>query len=467
MTSWLPKSDQLSRPVYKSLQNEIIHAIDRGDLQPGARLPTHRDLAYGLNVSVQTVTRAYEALRDLGYLSGEVGRGTFVRERPTETPMPFLPTRESELIDLSMLKPVITEMHHEVLQNSLQRLSANLTPNLTQSFRPECAFQKHSMIACRWLQRRNIPARPAEILFTNGASPALTAAVMTAVPPGAALCVEEISFHNLKPLASYLGIRLCVAEMDEEGLTPDSFEAVCDEHKVRAVMLCPTVANPRSSVMSVRRRREIIRIAEKHEVYIIEDDVMGATVRNAPLTFKALKPDLTFYITSFSKQIMPGLRVGILLAPEEMSVAARNRHLVTNWMADALTVEVVCGWLADGTADKLVEFQAKALAKRHKLVRKVLSDIDFYAHDNSTHVWVPLPDGWDEAEFISRARSENVAVAGSKPFVMTQSASGGELAHDNAIRIAVGAGDEDRLKRALTSLGRLIKSRAEKPLPTF
>ncbi|MTI17503.1 PLP-dependent aminotransferase family protein [Rhodobacteraceae bacterium RKSG542] len=467
MTMWQPERDQLTRPVYKSLQKLIIKAIESGSLLPGERLPTHRDLAFSLDISVQTVTRAYEALRDLGYLSGEVGRGTFVRSTPADMSMPFLPMRDHELIDLSMLKPVTDSLHHVALQEALQDLSGQLTPNLLQSFRPEAVFKQQTHVACNWLQDKGIPARPSEFLFTNGATSAVATALMTATPPACALCVEEVSFHSVKPLAGYLGVRLSIAEMDEQGLTPRGFEQSCIRDKVRAVLLSPSVANPKSLVMGLERRLEILEIARKYDVFIIENDIMGATVRGVPPTFKALDPAQVFYITAFSKQIIPGMRIGILLSPMSAAVAAANRHLVTSWMANPLMVDILSRWMENGKADELINWQTNALERRHSIAKEALVNVTYTGHPNSTHIWVPLPSGVEEAELINQARRSNIAVAGSLPFVMAEEYSTGAPGRHNAIRVAVGSVDERRLEYALGILANLILSDAEKPLPIF
>src|SRR3546814_3881617 len=114
MTLWRPDPAALRRPVYLSLADQVAHAIAAGRLDSGARLPTHRQLAEDLGLSVQTVSRAYEELVRRGLVSGETGRGTFVRTPRREPDPPFLPERLGEVIDLSILKPVCEPIHLEI-----------------------------------------------------------------------------------------------------------------------------------------------------------------------------------------------------------------------------------------------------------------------------------------------------------------------------------------------------------------
>ena len=88
MTIWPPNKDNLRRPIYRSLAQSLIDAIAAEEISEGTKLPTHRALAYQLGLSIQTVSRAYEELARLGVISGEVGRGSYVRSAPTDAHTP-------------------------------------------------------------------------------------------------------------------------------------------------------------------------------------------------------------------------------------------------------------------------------------------------------------------------------------------------------------------------------------------
>ncbi len=467
MTIWQPKSGQLTRPIYLSLQKQFIAAIDSGELAPGEQLPTHRDLAYTLDVSVQTISRAYEALRDLGYITGEIGRGSFVCARSGDIPMPFLPDREEELIDLSLLKPAIDDTHTKAMKEALHGLGRRVEANLIRAFRPEAAVRPQVEVLSNWLCDKGIPTRSDVLVPTNGAASALTTALMTAVPPGAAVVSEEISFHTLKPLCRYLGLRLYAASADAQGLTPDAFEQACLKHHPRAVFLMPSAAGPKAGLMDEQRRKSLLAIAENHSVFIIEDDVLGTMIEDAPATFYARAPELTFYLSSFSKTIIPGLRFGFLLTPEASIVAARNRHMVTNWMATPLMADIAAQWLADGTADRLIAWQRRELTVRQAIVREIIGHCDYCSHTCGMHIWLHLPVSWSETEFMLQLRRQNIAVAGSLPFVMGDRNSEGEPRADNAVRIAIGATSQANLRRALISIRDLLDGHSEKLLPAF
>ncbi len=114
MTIWPPQRDQLQRPIYRSLAESVVLAIESGTLKTGDQLPTHRQLADQLGLSVQTISRAYEELIRRGITSGEIGRGTYIRTTSKENKTPFLPVSQYDsAIDCSILKPVCAQIHME------------------------------------------------------------------------------------------------------------------------------------------------------------------------------------------------------------------------------------------------------------------------------------------------------------------------------------------------------------------
>jgi len=459
---WMPKPEELKRPVYRSLADAVSRAVEAGELKSGDRLPTHRDLAYHLGVSVQTVSRAYEELIGRGVISGEVGRGTFVRATSGDAKTPFLPDSQyDQLVDCSILKPVCDQIHVDHMRAALSRLAEDLSSAAVLSFRPSVALRKYRTSALKWLRRCGVETGAESVLLTNGNTSAMTIALMTAASPGELVVSEEVGHHTLKPLCRYLGLRLKGVRMDAEGAIPADLDAICRANTVRALYLMPAGLNPTTALMGHERRRALCEVAQRHDVLLIENDAWGPIQPDRTPPMAALAPERTFYFTGFSKCIMPGLRTGYLVAPERFETAVANRHLVTNWMATPLMAEIASGWIEDGTSAKLLDWQAAALARRNRLARDVLSGIDFRASPNGLHLWLPLPAPWTEEEFVAQARLNGVAVAPGSSFSLV------ERPIPAAVRVCIGAASEDALVRGLAIVARLIRNRPEPTLLTI
>jgi DNA-binding transcriptional MocR family regulator len=455
MTGWQPDPSLLKRPVYASLAEQIARAIADGSLPDGAQLPVQRRLADDLAIAVQTVSRAYEELARRGLVSGETGRGTFVRSARTEPAPPYLPERLSEIIDLSILKPVCEPLHLEHMKKAFARLAQDVPTETILSFRPNVVFPRHRNIAAEWLKTCGLEVSPLSVTVTNGATAAQTIALMTVAPPGSVVATEAIGHHTLTPLASYLGIRLVGIAIDDEGMLPEALDEACAEHDLRAAFLQPSVINPSASLMGEERRAALVAIARKHDIALVENDVLGPLVVDRPPPVAAIAPERTLYITSFTKIVMPGLRIGYLAVPGRYAAAAANRHLATMWMATPLVAEIASRWVADGTAAELVGWQRQALHDRHRLVAEVMQDIGYRSHPESLHVWVPLPETHSEIAFVSQARAQGVAVAPGESFRI------GGAPSRPAVRISLGSTDLRDLRTGLAQIAHLIQALPE------
>lgn len=461
MTNWKPDPAILTRPAYLSLAEQFARAIESGALGTGSRLMPHRKLADWLGLSVQTVSRAYEELIRRGLISGEIGRGSFVLGPGAEARQPYLPERTGEVIDLSILKPVVEAMHHDRLRQGFGWLAENLSVSAALSFRPNMVMPQHRRIAADWLARQGIGVEPANITITNGASSAITAALMCVVPPGAGLAAEALTHHTLMPLCGYLGLHLDGVAMDDQGMLPAALDEVARKGQSRAVYLQPNVINPLACLMPADRRAELVEVARRHDLAIIENDILNILIADRPQSFAALAPERTLHICGFTKIAVPGLRLAYLSAPPRLATAVANRHLVANWMATPPMVDLLGQWISDGTIEDLAQWQRKALTERHRLATEVLGLHMPVCHGTSLHLWLPLPNGWDEDEFVAQARLQGVAVAAGNAFRATQKA------RREAIRLSLGSTHPAELRRGLSVISAMLTDTPEVPLPTI
>ncbi len=459
MTIWPPERETLSRPAYRALAQALVRAIEAGEVRPGDRLPTHRDLAYRLGLSVQTISRAYEELTRLDIISGEVGRGTFVRAGAVESSTPWHRIGGGDpVIDCSMLTPVSDEIHGARMRATLAALAEDLPPETLVSFRPRATLERHRRAAPRWLALCGLVVRPELVLPTNGNTAAMTVALMSAAGPGDVVATEELGHHTLPALARYLGLRLVGLPVDAEGVEPEALQRACAAGGVKALHLLPNGLNPMARLMGAERRRAIVEIARRHDVIIVENDAGGPLQAGRPRPIASLAPERTFYLTGFSKCLMPGLRYGYLVMPETLVSAAVNRHMVTNWMATPLIAEISTRMIEDGAAEELLEWQRAALARRNRIAARALRGIEHAATPNGLHVWLPAPGAWTEEALVAHARHRGVAVAAGAAFAI------GEPARRRGLRVSLGGASADGLARGLEVLARLVRDQPEPAL---
>ncbi len=459
MTIWPPNKGALRRPAYRALARALIDAIEAGEIGPGTQLPTHRALAFQLGLSVHTVSRAYDELSRLGIISGEVGRGSFVATGKTDAAWPWQTiSGGSSVIDLSLLTPVMGEIHAQRMSQTLSQMASDLDPQLLFSSRPGQPLEEHCEIVLDWLAGCGIEATPDRVLPTNGSTSAMTIALMSAAIPGDLVVTESLGHHTLQSLTSALGLRLAGLEMDAEGVLPDDFERACRATRVKVLFVMPSGLGPTTAMMGLERRQALVAIAQRHNVLILENDAWGPLEPSRPPPLAALDPDRVFYFTGLSKCLLPGLRIAWLVMPDGMAQAVRTRHVVTQWTATPLMAEVASRWLSDGTGEELLHWQRAALAERMQLVRERLHGLPYRATDHGLHIWMELPPPWREDAFVAQARGAGVAIAAGAHFSVC------DQEHAPSVRICIGSRDIEDLSRGLERIAEIADV---EPKPTL
>ena len=434
MTDWQPDLHHRSGPRYQALADAITEAIETGTLVPGARLPTHRDLAYRLGVSVHTVSQAYAEVRRRGEIVGETGRGTFVQApRPDNAQQFIMDQGEAGVADLSIIRPAIGPIHRAHLREMFETLATGDGMDTMLACRPIAGMDAHREAGAAWLARLGVAASPRHVLITNGIAHAMTVALSALVEPGDVVLTDTLNDHGVIALANVLHFRLQGLATDTEGITPAAFEAACQRAPVRALVTTPTLNNPTGSLMGVGRRQEIAAIARRHNVTIVEDDPYSVLVPDAPPPLWAFAPERTCYLTSFTKTVVSGLRVGYLAAAEPLIHRIVPRVRATSWMAPPLLAEIASRWLAQGRIDDMVAWQRKELARRNARVAADLQGYNLASHPHGLHVWLHLPRAWRAAHFVTQLKLRNIVVTSPEPFVV----GSGEA--PQAVRLCPGA----------------------------
>lgn len=457
MTDWIPTKDRLSHPLHIGLAAAMRAAIENGELPPGTKLPPHRDLAYHIGISVHTVSKAYEAMRHQGLIDSHVGRGSFVLDPALSTQQPFRTERDEQgVIDLSITRSVYDSVHVQRMEEALGQLPASLDPESYLACRPNAGLEGHRRMGVQWLRRCGLEASSENVIITNGVCNGMMIALATVARPGDTVVTEAPAHHLVITLCAYLGVKLKGVQTDRDGIIPDAFERACKGQEIKALFTVPSLATPTVTLMPEDRRRQLVTIARRHNVTIVEDDAWGPVMENRPPPISMLAPERSIYLTSFTKSTIPGLRTGYLVAPAPMIPALTGRMLVFNWMATPLVAELASRWIEDGTADELVSWQRRELAERHAIVKDEMEGFDWAGHPAALHFWLNLPGGWRPETLVDHARTLRVAVAPARPFMPP------ECKIPNAVRISVGGGHtQSGLRQGLKLLKGLLKTEPE------
>ena len=457
MTIWVPELDGAAGPKYLAIADAIARDVSCGRLAPGARLPTHRDLADRLQVTVGTVSRAYAEAKRRGLVAGEVGRGTFIRQ-PAATGFEFgMPLRDApgdrDLIDLSMNSPALSTIRDDLAPAFSALANQDVLADIL-CYQPNIGTERHRRAGARWMGYAGMEAEPDQVVVSVGAQHALLLAFSVISEPGDLMLTEALTYPGMNSLARLLRLRLAGIAMDEHGLRPDALAEACRRGSPRAIYVNPTIQNPTAVFMPESRRREIAAIAEAQGIYVIEDDIYAYLTPEVPRPISALVPDLGFRVDGLSKSVAPGLRVGYLRAPKSVMEPLAAALMTTAVMASPFTAEVAATIIEDGTVDRIVQRRRREIAQRQKLTRDILgAHVARHSRPESLHVWLGLPEPWRAEEFVVEARARGVLVASPEIFAVGHSPT------PHAVRLSIGVVDDiNVLERSLHILAELLVS---------
>ncbi len=443
-------------PVYRAIADAIAGAVEVGELRPGDGLPTHRALARDLGVTVGTVSRGYAEAERRGLIVGEVGRGTFVRGEDAGGLEAFETSVGDVAVDMGLNLPFVSAEEGRILAETLRALAnrPDQTELLNYQRYSGSVFQREA--GARLVRRLGLDADSSRVLVTAGAQHALNVIFATLTRPGDVVLTESLTYPGMKSLAQMLGLRLRGLPMDEQGLLPEALERACQADEARALYLIPTLQNPTCSIMPEGRRREIAQIADRFGVLIVEDDVHGLLVEEAPAPVSVFAPESSCYIAGTGKSIAPALRVGYLAAPERLVERLDAGVRTTTWMASPLTAEIAALWITQGTVDRIVNGKRALARDRQATVRQALAPFEYVSHPEAIHVWLRLPEPWRSADFVEQARQRGVQVTGAESFAV------GREPIPHAVRLGIAAPpSQAALLRGLSILREILEGRSE------
>jgi DNA-binding transcriptional MocR family regulator len=418
IATWLPRIDADGQTLHERILEALRHDIAKGNLSPGARMPTQRELAHRLGIGVGTVTKAYTEAERVGLLTGRVGRGTFVAGPVADTRQSG---RSDHPIDLTMNLPSFGPSGAR-LGEALNRLRRKTDFRDYVSLAPHAGIDGHRQAGAEWLARTSHfgDVDWQRLLICNGSQQAMALVLDVTCRRGDCVLTEAATFFGIKSAAELRELSLVGLPMDHEGLLPEALDRAVIETGARILYVQPTLQNPTARTMSRARREDIAGIARRRNLSILECDIY------APLAWRdhhaessaagliplaSLAPERTFYTSSVSKALAPGLRTGFLVAPDNARFERLCAAMRANcWATSALGPMVATQWIKDGTADEILDEVSREAENRTALARRILGGaIEPPSFATSLHVWMPLSE-LDAERIAGRALRHGVAL---------------------------------------------------------
>lgn len=276
-------------------------------------------------------------------------------------------------------------------------------------------------------------------------------ALMASGLAGTRIAVEGNTYPGFLDQCWMTKTSVVACAIDEQGIVPDALRELCERRRrelepVHGLFTMPTVHNPLGFVTPEHRRVEIVEIARKFQLTIIEDDAYGFMEEKAPLSYAELAPERTYYVRGLAKSLAPGARTGFLVAPENAAASIETSLRCTATGTDVPQNMAALKMCEDGALDELIKAKRAEGIERNRAARALLGKLSAPGAVAAWHLWVRLPEDVEPSDVEGAIKAEDVMVTNGQ-----WTAAAPEYRH--GLRLALG-GEVERA-RALEGVARV------------
>lgn len=467
-------------PLYRQIAEQVRQRVSSGGLPPGTQLPTVRALADQLGVTRMTVQTAYADLQSGGWIEATVGRGTFVSDEALASrrfPVRTAPLTPALVIDdmiqmasvqgvrsLANASPDSRLFPADEFNAAFGELRGELGSLV--EYAPTLGDAELRVELAVLLAERGVAALPDEILVTNGASQALALICQALCRTGDAVLVEQPTYLSFLNILRAQGIEAVGVPMDDEGPMIDALARMAVQMRPRFFYTIPTYQNPTGRTMSPARRLQVLDLARRLGFMVVEDDIYARMNLDgvAPPALKSL--DTTgnvIYVSSLSKMLMPGLRIGWVTAAPNLQRRLVDLRRADDLCGPPLLQRAAARFLhADGLKRHLRRVLPVYRERRDALLGALAASMPAGATwtrpAGGFCVWLTLPTHRRLDDLYSVALRQGWAFAPGSVFLAQPES-------EQSLRICFGQQPPATLRAGVLALARLIEERSELELP--
>ena len=321
-------------------------------------------------------------------------------------------------------------------------------------------------IANRYKKRFGTEVSPDEIVITNGSQQCLDLIGKIFINKGSTVAIERPGYLGAIQAFSMYEPEFAPVNLTESGLDLPMLEQVLSQKKPCFFYGVPNSQNPSGITWDEKNRIAVSKLMRKYETVLVEDDAYGELKfrgKTMP-SMRTLMPELTVMTGSFSKIIAPGMRMGWICAPEEITSQIVTVKQGTDLHSNFLSQQIISRYLADHSIDDHISKISSAYADQCDCMLAAIkeqfpSDVMYTRPDGGMFIWATLPEGYSSTELFERAIKEDVAILPGTPFYT----DGGGA---STMRLNFSNSTPERIDEGITRLGKVLHQYLkEKPTP--
>jgi len=425
-------------PLYLQLESEIIQLICEGILKPGQGLPSSRELAERLQINRKTVVAAYEELAAQGWVETRDRSGVYVSGHLPDTSTRAIkgnsknrvrsrqpgyqlikqagdgPIPNDANIEVNALKgpsplykiedgfpdPRIAPI--EQIVREYRRLGKSRLTNKFLMYGPEQGSYRLRVELAKYLNRtRGMQVSEKEILITKGTQMAIYLTAQLLIRHGDTVFVPEPGYMDANRTFNLAGAKLVFIPVDKEGMDVDRIEQLCERRPPKMVYIIPHHHRPTTVTLSAERRMRLMDLAYRYGFALLEDDYdfdyHFASNPLLPLASLDTSGHI-IYVGSFCKSIAPGIRIGFMVAPEEVVEQAAALRKLIDRQGELLLEEAIAELLSNGEISRHIKKSHRIyegrLENSCRLLREQLGEfLTFEQPDGGLAIWAAYRQG--------------------------------------------------------------------------
>ncbi|MGX5555932.1 efflux pump transcription regulator NorG [Bacillus cereus] len=466
-------------PKYRQIIDYMKEKIENGEWPIGSKIPSQRQLAKLFHVNRSTVINALDELMADGLIQGQIGAGTIVTNNTWSLLATNPPPDWSEYVKAGIHKPsklMVREINEAEANKTLIHLSkGELAPHLfpletMQSiiknvseeldyfgYEEQKGFYPLREAISKYVKSFRIHASPGSILIVSGALQALQLISIGLLHRKSTVLLEQPSYLYSLHVFQSANINLSGISMDHHGILPnDLLKRIKYSQKNNILYSIPCFQNPTGILMSKERRKEILKICEKEQLPIIEDDIYRELWldESPPAPLKSMdKHGHVLYIGSLSKTLSPGLRIGWIIGPEPVIDRLSDIKMQTDYGSSSLSQRVAAEWINEGFYEAHVANVRMHLKERRQIMIRALNKYcaDIASWDipsGGFFIWLKVVHNIPMKKLFSEALSKGILLNPGRIY---------EEESDQYIRLSYGYATPEQMTNGIKLLSELIR----------
>ncbi|MFK4750954.1 PLP-dependent aminotransferase family protein [Oceanobacter antarcticus] len=495
------------KPLYQQLADALSNDIRSGVYPVGHKVPSVRKMSGLRGVSISTVSQAYGWLEDQGWLQARPQSGYYVRSTHTQMgqakvirlPVSAPEVAPSEVTKADLISHVLNQLNHpsqvnlgatiphaslmpqRQLQQHIQKVSRyRLAEVLTYQFSPG-HIGLRQQLAIR-MRDASVTCHSDDIVISHGCVEALTLCLRASTTPGDLIAVESPCYYGFLQLAELLGLKVLEIPTDPAtGISLEALELALSQWPITLVLLTARFSNPHGSVIPVARQKQLVAMARRYDIDLLEDDIYGELayvnkntspkntgpnntgLDGACTALKAWDTDgRVMYCSSFSKTLSAGLRIGWCIPGRHFDDVVKHQ-LFTTFSASSLSQETLYSYLQQGHYDrhlrKLRQTITDNCMRFYQAIQQYFPAQTLISRPLGGYcLWVQLPDGVSSGQLFHLAREQSISIVPGGLFSNSER-------FEQYLRLNIARPWDDSVATALSTLGQLVTRLMPQSLP--